>query len=221
MVKKICPVCNKEFTTKRKHQMYCSHDCQAQSMRKERASGVCMYCGKYFTAKRYTAVGKYCSHQCQINDLHQQKLDKLKQEQLVKEKRKQEKEQQKLQAERLNQLAHYKECAECGTVFYAQHLAVKYCSDSCRKKHFNRYHDHRLDKCAVKDPSITLAKLYVKYNGVCQICGQKLPLDCDLNDDRHPSIDHIIPVSKGGNHTWDNVQLLCRKCNCKKRNAII
>ena len=32
-------------------------------------------------------------------------------------------------------------------------------------------------------------------------------------------VDHIVPRSRGGTHTWDNVQLLCRTCNSSKQDA--
>ena len=36
----------------------------------------------------------------------------------------------------------------------------------------------------------------------------------------YPSIDHTVPVSKGGTHTWDNVQLAHFYCNRVKGNNI-
>ena len=33
-------------------------------------------------------------------------------------------------------------------------------------------------------------------------------------------VDHIIPLSRGGREDEDNMQILCRKCNRKKKNFI-
>ena len=30
------------------------------------------------------------------------------------------------------------------------------------------------------------------------------------------TVDHIKPTSAGGKHDWDNLQVLCLSCNCKK-----
>lgn len=40
----------------------------------------------------------------------------------------------------------------------------------------------------------------------CQHCGT----DQDL------TLDHIVPTSHGGNHSRENIQVLCRSCNVKK-----
>ncbi|MFC5490617.1 HNH endonuclease [Dokdonella soli] len=29
-------------------------------------------------------------------------------------------------------------------------------------------------------------------------------------------MDHVIPLSLGGTHTWHNTQCLCRSCNVSK-----
>lgn len=44
------------------------------------------------------------------------------------------------------------------------------------------------------------------YNS-CTKCGKK---------QSYLAADHIIPVSKGGPTTWENIQPLCRSCNSKK-----
>lgn len=44
---------------------------------------------------------------------------------------------------------------------------------------------------------------------------------CGISD-RHANleIDHIIPISKGGKSTYDNLQTLCHKCNVEKGDSI-
>lgn len=43
-------------------------------------------------------------------------------------------------------------------------------------------------------------------------------VECDAED--YLEYDHIIPVSRGGSNTTNNIQLLCRRCNGKKSNRI-
>jgi 5-methylcytosine-specific restriction endonuclease McrA len=35
------------------------------------------------------------------------------------------------------------------------------------------------------------------------------------------TIDHVIPRSKGGTHTWDNVVIACATCNSKKGDRFL
>jgi 5-methylcytosine-specific restriction endonuclease McrA len=44
--------------------------------------------------------------------------------------------------------------------------------------------------------------------------------DVKFDDDNFPCRDHIIPVSKGGGLTLENVQALCNSCNAKKGNRL-
>ena len=75
------------------------------------------------------------------------------------------------------------------------------------------------------DEDITLEKLYNRDGGVCALCGGRCNYeDYILKDttfiagNTYPSIDHIKPLSKGGSHTWDNVQLAHKQCNSIKSN---
>lgn len=55
--------------------------------------------------------------------------------------------------------------------------------------------------------------IYIRDNGTCGICGRIVP----PNDF---TIDHVIPISKGGTYDYDNLQCCCRKCNRLKDDAL-
>jgi len=51
--------------------------------------------------------------------------------------------------------------------------------------------------------------VYKRDGYTCHYCEQEMD-----EDDR--TLDHIIPVSRGGQHTEDNLVVSCRSCNSKK-----
>jgi 5-methylcytosine-specific restriction endonuclease McrA len=56
-------------------------------------------------------------------------------------------------------------------------------------------------------------------NWTCQCCGIKVNDNKETNPQK-AEIDHIIPISKGGNSEPSNLQILCRTCNRRKSSAI-
>lgn len=106
----------------------------------------------------------------------------------------------------------------------------KYCSTLCaRRANYTRQNTRRRAKIqnALVDGDITLYKLFNRDNGRCHICGG----ECDWNDYRHinnrfvcgnnyPTIDHVIPLAKGGMHSWDNVRLAHHSCNSAKGDRV-
>lgn len=60
--------------------------------------------------------------------------------------------------------------------------------------------------------------VYERDGYICQLCGT--PVDARLKWP-HPysvSLDHIVPLSLGGMHSYDNVQCAHLRCNCQKGN---
>lgn len=77
--------------------------------------------------------------------------------------------------------------------------------------------------CREFDKSITLNAVITKYDGICQICGGRVDSTDIVNGHigrNYPTVDHIVPLSKGGTHTWDNIQLAHMACNAGKCNKL-
>ncbi len=55
----------------------------------------------------------------------------------------------------------------------------------------------------------------------CHICGGLTPKRLrGTYDDRAPELDHIVPLSKGGQHTRQNTACACRRCNIVKSGEV-
>ena len=110
-------------------------------------------------------------------------------------------------------------CIVCGKEFQTLRDDALTCSRECRlwndRTTRNKRYNH-LREQGLFDNTVTLNHVYEKWNGTCAFCQKHLTFDCSFISDDYPSIDHIKPLSKGGTHTWDNVQLLCRRCNILK-----
>jgi hypothetical protein len=59
--------------------------------------------------------------------------------------------------------------------------------------------------------SLTNTKLFARDRNVCAYCGGHFP-ELEL------TVEHILPVSRGGRHEWTNVVTACRSCNTRKGN---
>lgn len=82
-----------------------------------------------------------------------------------------------------------------------------------------KVHYNRLRKMRLKGAfgSFTLKEwedLKKSYNYTCLICKKSEP-EISL------TVDHIIPIVKGGRNTMDNIQPLCGSCNSKKHGKIL
>ena len=51
--------------------------------------------------------------------------------------------------------------------------------------------------------------VFLRDENRCQYCGKKF-------GNSHLSLDHVVPRSRGGPSTWDNIVCACLKCNVRK-----
>ena len=54
---------------------------------------------------------------------------------------------------------------------------------------------------------LTRREVFIRDSYTCQYCGRQMH---DL------TIDHVVPRSRGGHDTWDNLVLACVQCNVRK-----
>ena len=66
---------------------------------------------------------------------------------------------------------------------------------------------------AARRPAFTRFNVFLRDRFECQYCGHHRPTH-DL------TFDHVIPRSRGGRTTWENVVAACGPCNLRKGNAM-
>lgn len=108
-------------------------------------------------------------------------------------------------------------CTLCGRVFSPKQEKSKYCGSKCQTKAYNKkrqlqrtlYQRHRAAKIKTTRFLITdrdLQRLRNRQEGHCFYC----PSTEDL------TVEHLIPVSRGGVTSVGNIVLGCRPCNSRK-----
>lgn len=53
----------------------------------------------------------------------------------------------------------------------------------------------------------------------CRLCGEKINPALRYPNPMRASLDHVIPISRGGSHTYANTQAAHLQCNVKKNNG--
>jgi len=86
--------------------------------------------------------------------------------------------------------------SEYEKVIHSPSMALKLPSVICLKKYIK----------PARNPAFTRFNLFLRDGFECQYCGSEDDL----------TFDHMIPRSKGGKTTWDNVTSACMPCNLRK-----
>lgn len=66
----------------------------------------------------------------------------------------------------------------------------------------------------VRTEPVDRAAIILRDRQTCYLCGKQLKW-------RECTLDHVIPIAKGGSHTYANIRVACGPCNFSKQAKLI
>ena len=123
-------------------------------------------------------------------------------------------------------------CPECGKQFkppITHAETKKFCTESCKHKALTKKIGISLNsqrKIKAKqngryDKDINIYKLIERDGEQCYLCGDAVSFELNCYDPKYPTIEHVLAISNGGTHSWDNIKVACRDCNCRKSSKLL
>jgi HNH endonuclease len=117
-------------------------------------------------------------------------------------------------------------CKYCRGIFHTHKSGIYvFCSDRCNARWDKRVaggtYKQRIERYGGKFYSFNPLAVLERDGWLCQSCGVETPKELrGTFESNAPELDHIVPVSKAGDHSMSNTQCLCRSCNNKKSNKL-
>ena len=115
-------------------------------------------------------------------------------------------------------------CMMCGAVFLVgakPHRAVpsKTCSSECsQQRQLTKARSYQTRKAGAFVEPVIPARIFERDNWRCHICRRKIRSTTKWPHPRSASLDHLIPLTRGGLHEPANVATACLGCNSTKGN---
>lgn len=122
-------------------------------------------------------------------------------------------------------------CEMCGATFQrvpSRGREAKYCSRACRNNHMSGDGSPCWKGGAT---AFRQRRRALKVGNGCEVFGVESVIArdgracyiCDLwiEQDKDITLDHVIPLTRGGPHTLHNVRIACRRCNSRKHNKLL
>lgn len=176
---------------------------------RKKYSKICPVCGKSFLArKEVTHCSRQCNSSTQLRNTRATRLKRMTSEGRA----------FRLRAEKLagkaakgksggNLVWVQGRCPGCGEQFLSPGSASRYCSLFCRAVVTGNKNVENGSWISRRGR----LRIYNRDGWACQICGSEL--SADGIGDLQPTLDHIVPRSKGGSHDPSNLRMACRRCN--------
>lgn len=245
--KKTCKRCHEGFVTKHRIKKFCCERCRCNYNKKNKGNEyTCRYCGDRY--KGYVERNN-CTDECRdkeedvkeamkrfveaINPHRQRSCEECGETfYAVRLGKRYCSNQCGYKRKRTRKMYQHK-CRECGRCYTDNRKNSAGCGEECKKRYRNRVDEIKRRRVIVSngrvDWDISVERLSNRDKGVCYLCNTKVDMkDYSTTEEGHfiageyyPSIDHVIPISKGGTHSWDNVKLAHRICSTYKSNKVL
>jgi len=189
-----CLTCSKVFRPNNSSNkgVYCCFNCYKLAVQKNKSK--CFGCGSVFVPKAGSVRRlKYCSDTCYAESLG---------------------------------ISLSGKCFSCGVdipvtlSLCAKCYKLSRLDSSRRSRHIRR----SLAKTG-ENEAFSSHEIFARDKWKCQHCGiatlKKYDPSTPARLAKSPTLDHVIPLSKGGSHTSSNTQLLCSKCNSAKGAKVL
>lgn len=116
-------------------------------------------------------------------------------------------------------------CDYCGTPFMGNKRRRRYCSSDCAEAGKNRANwPHMVARRArLRDAfveSFDRLEIFERDGWVCGICGEPVDPAAKWPSAMSASLDHIVPVARGGKHSRANAQCAHLFCNVQKGASV-
>ncbi len=126
---------------------------------------------------------------------------------------------------------------------YIAHQKNVCCSDECNAELHRLYSRNHYAKCINNDDyknrirnaeykrkalkqnayveDVEFNAIFDRDGGICWLCREAVNPQLKWPDIGYATLDHVIPLSKGGKHSYDNIKLAHMSCNCKKGAKVV
>ncbi len=166
----------------------------------------CRQCGALFTPKMDKGV--FCSPKCCGRAMSVRNRDR------------ENTRRRRVSAERRQRRMRPRECLECGVVFTPRRIKGRWCSRRCLLRTWGNI--RRAQRRRVPYELVSPRTVFERDGWTCQLCGGPTPQHLlGTRSSLRPTVDHIVPLSKGGAHVYRNVQCAHLSCNLKKGARMI
>ncbi|WJZ27878.1 HNH endonuclease [Arthrobacter phage 1191A] len=117
-------------------------------------------------------------------------------------------------------------CRSCGLPFISGRRICDSClaenrkesrkSDRAKRDSADKNHRSRARKFGVEHESVNRMQVFDRDGWICGICDEAIFKSVKYPDMMSASLDHVIPMSRGGGHLYSNTQASHLSCNIAK-----